>query len=217
MFVEMRSGERFRVLCRDWDGAWVISYDKCQQPFFVDREMFQEAKRIPAPDEYTANCLERRTEAAQKRYELISPALQEERCITDESYRNALFKKIAEENKTTVNRIRRLYCNYLATGNLMQKKSRERVIRVEYDDAIRKYYFSAKGKSLVAFCEEAPSEQVDKLLLDLLTYYEFHYIDRYGEDEYRSVYERCKQVFERERNAVQIETPAIVLVNRDYN
>lgn len=82
--------------------------------------------------------------------------------------------------------------------------------------ALCQKYQLSKGKSLVAFCEEAPTEQVDKLLLDLLTYYEFHYIDRYGEDEYRSVYERCKQVFERERNAVQIETPAIVLVNRDY-
>lgn len=148
MFVEMRSGERFHVLLRDWDGAWVISYDKCQQPFFVDREVFQEAKRIPAPEEYTENLLEKRTEAAQRRYELISPALRDERCITDESYRNALFKKIAEENKTTVNRIRRLYCNYLATGGLTQKKPRERVIRAEYDDAIRKYYFSAKRNSL---------------------------------------------------------------------
>lgn len=148
MFVEMRSGERFHVLLRDWDGAWVISYDKCQQPFFVDREVFQEAKRIPAPEEYTENLLEKRTEAAQRRYELISPALRDERCITDESYRNALFKKIAEENKTTVNRIRRLYCNYLATGGLTQKKPRERVIRAEYDDAIRKHYFSAKKNSL---------------------------------------------------------------------
>ena len=50
----------------------------------------------------------------------------------------------------------------------------------------------------------------------MLEYYEFHCIDRHGEDKYRSVYERCKQVFERERNAVQIETPAIILVNRDY-
>ena len=60
--------------------------------------MFQEAKRIPAPEDYTENFLEQKTDAAQKRYELIFPALQEERCITDERYRNALFKKIAEEN-----------------------------------------------------------------------------------------------------------------------
>lgn len=33
MFIEMRSGERFNVLLRDWKGAWVISYDDCQQPF----------------------------------------------------------------------------------------------------------------------------------------------------------------------------------------
>ena len=148
MFIEMRSGERFNVLLRDWKGAWVISYDDCQQPFFMDRELFQLAKRIPAPEGYTENFLGTRTEAAQERFELICPALREERCITDESYRNALFKKIAEENKTTVARIRRLYCNYLATGSLMQKKPRGRIVRVEYDDAIRKYYFSAKRNSL---------------------------------------------------------------------
>lgn len=88
MFIEMRSGERFNVLLRDWEGSWVISYDECQQPFFMDRELFQLAKRIPAPEEYTANFLEKRTEAAQRRYELICPALRDERCITDERHRN---------------------------------------------------------------------------------------------------------------------------------
>jgi len=184
VFIEMQSGERFHVLLRDWDGAWVISYDKCQQPFFVDREVFQGTKRIPAPEEYTENFLAQRTEAAQERYELIFPALQEERCITDESYRNTLFKKIAEENKTTVNRIRRLYCNYLATGNLIQKKPRERVIRAEYDDAIRKYYFSAKRNSLRTAYElmilERYTNTNGKLKEDIPTWDSFrHYYDRY--------------------------------------
>lgn len=48
----------------------------------------------------------------------------------------------------------------------------------------QKYQFS-KGKSLVAFCEEAPTAQVEKLLFDLLTYYEFHCMDRPGEDQYK--------------------------------
>ena len=82
--------------------------------------------------------------------------------------------------------------------------------------ALCQKYQLSKGASLTAFCGEAPAEDVEKLLFDLLEYYEFHCIDRHGEDKYRSVYERCKQVFERERNAVQIETPAIILVNRDY-
>lgn len=79
----------------------------------------------------------------------------------------------------------------------------------------QKYQLS-KGKSLVAFCEEAPHEDVEKLLFDLFEYYEFNCIDNYGEDKYRPVYEKCKQIFEREKKAVQIETPAIVLVNREY-
>lgn len=82
--------------------------------------------------------------------------------------------------------------------------------------ALCQKYKLSKGGSLTAFCGEARTEDVDKLLLDLFEYYESLCIDRPGEDEYRSVYERCKQVFERERTAVQIETPAIVFVNRDY-
>ena len=77
-------------------------------------------------------------------------------------------------------------------------------------------YKLSKGKSLVAFCDEASPEDVEKLLFDMLTYYEFHCIHRPGEDKYRAVYEKCKQVFDREHNIVTIETPAIVLVNRDY-
>jgi len=82
--------------------------------------------------------------------------------------------------------------------------------------ALCQKYQLSKGKSLVAFCEEAPMEQIEKLLFDLLTYYEFYYIDRYGESKYRSVYERCKKVFDKEKNTVKVETPAIVLVNREY-
>lgn len=42
------------------------------------------------------------------------------------------------------------------------------------------------------------------------------YVVNYGEDKYRSVYEKCKQVSEREKKSVQIEVPAVTLVNRDY-
>lgn len=79
----------------------------------------------------------------------------------------------------------------------------------------QKYQLS-KGKSLIAFCDEAPPKDVEKLLFDLLTYYEFNCIDKHGEAEYRPTYEKCKQVYERERASIQIETPAIVLVSRDY-
>lgn len=153
MFIELRSGERFKVLLRDEKGAWVISYDKYEMPFFLDVESFKLAKRIPAPEEYIENFMVSRTEAAKARYELIRPALQNTRCITDSSFRSTLFKRIADENKTTVKRLRRLYYNFLATGSLVQRKPRERLIRQDYDDAIRKYYFSAKRNSLRAAYE----------------------------------------------------------------
>lgn len=77
-------------------------------------------------------------------------------------------------------------------------------------------YELSKGASLNAFCGEASEADVEKLLLDLFEYYEFHCVGNYGEDKYRGVYERCKQVYERERTVVRIDTPAIMLVNRDY-
>ena len=77
-------------------------------------------------------------------------------------------------------------------------------------------YQQSKGKSLMAFCEDAISEDVEKLLFDMLEYYECTIIDRPGEDKYRSAYDKCKQIFDRERSCVRIETSAITLVNRDY-
>lgn len=82
--------------------------------------------------------------------------------------------------------------------------------------ALCEKYQLSKGKSLIAFCDEASPEEVEKLLFDLLDYYEYNRLGYYGEEQYRAVYEKCKQIYERERNAVVLETPAIILVNRDY-
>lgn len=184
MFVELPSGERFHVLLRDEDGAWVISYDECQLPVFMDRAAFGQTKRIATPEEYLECFQEKRTAAAQKRYELIYTALREKRCITDDRYRSALFKKIAEGSGTTVSRVRKLYCNYLATGSLMRKKPRERTVREDYDAAIRKYYFSAKRNSLRTTYElmilERYTNTAGALQEDIPTWDSFkHYYDRY--------------------------------------
>lgn len=82
--------------------------------------------------------------------------------------------------------------------------------------ALCEKYGLSKGASLMAFCGEASPGDVQKLLFDLLEYYEFHCMDIPGEEKYRSAYEKCKKVFERETSVVAIETPAITLVNRDY-
>lgn len=188
MFIEMQSGERFNVLLKEESGAWVISYDKYGMPTFLDMESFQLTRRVPAPEEYIANFMAQRTEAAKARYELIRPALQEERCITDASYRSTLFKKIAEENHTTVKRLRKLYYNFLATGSLVQRKPRERAVRQEFDDAIRKYYFSAKRNSLRAAYEmmilERYTNTEGKLKEEIPSWSSFsHYYTRYWSKE----------------------------------
>lgn len=59
-----------------------------------------------------------------------------------------MFKTIAAEHGTTEKRLQRLYYNYLAHGCLTRSKPREPVTRRDFDDAIRKYYFSAKRNSL---------------------------------------------------------------------
>jgi len=89
-----------------------------------------------------------RSNAQQRRYDLLRPALDDVRCITDEAYRAGMFRQIAAENHTTARRLRRLYHSYLAWGSLTKSKPRESVKRTEFEDAIRKYYFSAKRNSL---------------------------------------------------------------------
>lgn len=77
-------------------------------------------------------------------------------------------------------------------------------------------YKMSKGKSLLAFCEEAKDEDIVKLFADLLQYYELNCMDEWGEEKNKSLYERCKAIIEREKGCIVIETPAIVCVNREY-
>jgi len=146
MFIQI-TGERFRVLHREHGGAWVISYDEYQMPIYINQGELDRAERIAAPEEYVRN-MERAKSKAQQRYELLRPALDDTRCITDEAYRAGMFRQIADENHTTARRLCRLYHSYLARGSLTKGKPRESVKRTEFEDAIRKYYFSAKRNSL---------------------------------------------------------------------
>lgn len=147
MFVQI-AGERFRVLLREHGGAWVISCEEYQMPMYIDQNELDRAERISPPQEYVRNMEKPRTEAQQRRYELIKPALDDTRCITDESHRMEVFRQIAADNNTTARRLRRLYHSYLAQGSLTKSKPRERVKRTDFEEAIRKYYFSAKRNSL---------------------------------------------------------------------
>lgn len=147
MFVQI-AGERFRVLLREHGGAWVISCEEYQMPMYIDQNELDRAERISPPQEYVRNMEKPRTEAQQRRFELLKPALDDMRCITDESHRMEVFRQIAADNNTTVRRLRRLYHSYLAQGCLTKSKPRESVKRTDFEEAIRKYYFSAKRNSL---------------------------------------------------------------------
>ena len=147
MFIRI-AGARFRVLQQDAGGAWVIAYDEYQMPVYINRDELERAERIAAPEEYVRNRERPMSAAQQQRYDLLRPALEDDRCITDEAHRTEVFAVIARENNTTARRLRRLYHAYLARGSLTRSKPRESVRKPDYEAAIRKYYFSAKRNSL---------------------------------------------------------------------
>lgn len=147
MFVRI-SGARFRVLRQDAGGAWVIAYDEYQMPTYINRGELERAERITAPEEYVRNRERPMSAAQQQRYDMLRPALDDARCITDEAHRTEVFATIAREHNTTVRRLRRLYHAYLARGSLTKSKPREIIRRTDFEAAIRKYYFSAKRNSL---------------------------------------------------------------------
>lgn len=78
-------------------------------------------------------------------------------------------------------------------------------------------YESSKGASLTAFCSEASDFEVSKLLFDLLQYYEYHIAGTKTENEDdRCLFDKCKQIMERDKLNIQISSPAITCVTRDY-
>lgn len=78
-------------------------------------------------------------------------------------------------------------------------------------------YQMSKGKSLMAYCDDADYEDVIKLLADLLEYYELNCMEMCGEDKYKPQYERCRKIMDRELGStIKIDTPAIACVNREY-
>lgn len=59
-------------------------------------------------------------------------------------------------------------------------------------------YKQSKGKSLMAYINEASEDDTVKLLKDLLDYYEVHYgYEIENDDEYSKVYSRCKDIMDR--------------------
>ena len=141
-FVE-RNGEKFKVLASDGPGAWLISYDSPAAPFFVgDMDAYQRTVPPPAQGgELSA--------AGQRRLDLIRPLLDAgNAAITDKQYRLQVSKDIAERHFTTSRTVLKLYHRYLATGQLLSPKARAPSVNLDYEWAIKTFYFSAKRLSL---------------------------------------------------------------------
>ena len=152
-FLE-QAGRIFHVLKKTGCGAWLIDYAAPKAPFFVDIEALEQYQRIPAPKEYLeCRSREERTQAQEERLCLISPLLEDERCIMDKGFRCNLAGEIANQNQTTARRVLRLYYRYLATEILTSPKSRKSRRNADYDWAIRTFYFSSKKLSLRAAYE----------------------------------------------------------------
>ena len=74
------------------------------------------------------------------------------------------------------------------------------------------HYKNSKGKSLSAYLNEAPSEQAQKLLKDLLEHYEANYVSEYTQsdegdwgysrydEEYAQLYKKCRGYMDRVLN-----------------
>lgn len=79
------------------------------------------------------------------------------------------------------------------------------------------HYNLSKGKSLIAFCANANDEKVFKLLKDLFEYYELNYKGNPGEEKYKSRYENCRKLMDRElNNNITLDSPAISMMDRSY-
>lgn len=78
--------------------------------------------------------------------------------------------------------------------------------------AVCQKYGLSKGKSLIAFIDEANEDDAFKLLSDLLTYYETQYnqfesetqqsdsFDLYSSGSYRRLYQNCKGIIDKYKN-----------------
>lgn len=147
-FMQRQTGETFRVLQEMGNSMWLISFDEPAAPFFAASAIGLE--RIETPASFLEARQRPLSQAEQRRLALIQPLLDDERCMTDRDHRLSLVKEISANAKTTTKRVLRIYCRYLARGELGTHPVREAKKRPDFDWAIQKFYFSAKRLSLRA-------------------------------------------------------------------
>ena len=148
MFVEL-SGEVFKVLKKEADGNWLISYENPSSPIFVTEQEMNRMNRIEPPAEYQKNCMQtERTPGLRKRREMVAELLADESFITDKEKRRAKVREIAEREHCTTKRIRSLYFKSLAGRSLIEERVKvQKEVTPEQKDflwAIETFYYSAK-------------------------------------------------------------------------
>lgn len=151
MFYDV-SGDVYREVLKESDGAWIVSYENPASPKFVSADELKNHERIEPPAEYLRFMEKEATDGQKKRLDLILELLDNERYICDRQVRNRKIKEIAEREGTTAKRLQKLFYRYLAGRSLVE----ERVVsekelpdeKKEFAWAIDRFYFSAKKMSL---------------------------------------------------------------------
>ena len=174
MFVDV-SGEVFKVVLKENNGAWIVSYENPCMPKFVSEQELRAYPIIEPPEEYLKYIDKQKnpTDGQQKRLSLISELLEDDIYITDRQRRNQKVKEIADREQTTVKRIQKLYFRYLAGRSLVEERQiTEKPQTQEQKDftwAVDTFYYSAKKMSL--------RSAYDLMLLSRYTDQDGHLID----------------------------------------
>ena len=151
MFYEYL-GEIFRLVKREENGAWFVSYDHPREPKFIFESEIKSMLQMAPPASFMKTMEKESTEGQKRREALINPLIINEKCIFDRKERRREAERVAINNQTTIRRIQLLYYKYLAGRQLVEE--REAVERTKTDMektfawAIEEFYYSAKKFSL---------------------------------------------------------------------
>ena len=153
MFVDV-SGEVFKVVLKENNGAWLVSYENPCMPKFVSEQELRAYPIIEPPEEYLKYIDKQKnlTDGQRKRLHIIAELVDSEIYITDKKIRNQKVKEIADREQTTVRRIQKLYFRHLAGRSLVEERQiPEKPQTQELKDftwAVDTFYYSAKKMSL---------------------------------------------------------------------
>lgn len=82
--------------------------------------------------------------------------------------------------------------------------------------ALHEHYGASKGSSLSQYCREADEKNVEKLLFDLFEYNEAVYSNSDDIKVHADVYQKCKEIYTRKKNSIQLDAPKVFEPTHDY-